>query len=425
MAVTPVEQRVLDAVDPEAIVATVRDLVAIQSVSGQETPAQEHVAGFLRGAGMDVETWDIDLAALSAHPYFSVEFERSEAMGVVGALGARDGPSILLNGHVDVVPPGDVTDWSYPPWSATVADGRIYGRGAVDMKGGLACALHAAKAIADAGAQLRGRLLVTSVMGEEDGGSGTLALLEHGVRADVAVVLEPTNLAVAPAQAGALSFRLTVRGLAAHGALREEGVSAFEKYLPVHRALLDLEARRNAGITNPAFAHLERPFAICVGRVEAGDWPSSEADWLRAEGRYGVSPEEDLDSARAELEQAVTAAAESDPWLRDHPPTVEWVGGQFHPAVIANDHPLVSLLTAAHTHVTGAAPALEGVPYGSDMGKLVPVGQIPTVVYGPGDVRLAHRPDEFVPVEQLVTCTRALVLAALRWTGSAGAATRR
>jgi acetylornithine deacetylase len=412
-----IERRVLGAVDAEAISSTLADLIGIRSLSGDESAAQQHVAAFLRGAGCEVEVWDIDMAALSAHPHFSAEVERRDAVGVVASLGRGDGPSLLLNGHVDVVPPGDPEDWSYPPWSATAAAGRIYGRGAADMKGGMACALHAAKAIADAGVDLAGRLLVAPVVGEEDGGSGTLALLDHGVRADAAVVLEPTALAVAPAQAGALSFRVTVRGLAAHGALREEGVSAFEKYLPVHAALLHLEARRNRGVANPAFAHLERPFAICIGRVEAGDWPSSEADWLRAEGRYGVSPAEDLDSARAELEDAVAQAAAADAWLRDHPPAVEWTGGQFHPAVIANDHPLVDLISGAHADGSGGAPAVEGVPYGSDMGKLVGVGGIPTVVYGPGDVRVAHRPDEFVAVDELVACTRTLVLAALRWAG--------
>jgi acetylornithine deacetylase len=245
----------------------------------------------------------------------------------------------------------------------------------------------------------------------------SLALLEHGVRADLAVIMEPTGLTIAPAQAGALSFRLTVRGLSAHGALRGEGVSAFEKYLPVHAALLELERRRNSNVANPAFAHLALPFAICVGRMEAGDWPSSEADWLRAEGRYGVPPDEDLDSARAQLEEAVAEAAGADPWLREHPPVIEWVGGQFHPAVIPNDHPLVELVADAHADVAGVAPAIEGVPYGSDMGKLVPVGGIPTVVYGPGDVRVAHRPDEFVPIDELITCTKALVLAALRFAG--------
>lgn len=418
MSISDLERRVLQAIDGDALVATVSDLVAVESLSGSETPAQDYVANFMRGAGFDVDMWQIDMQALSRHPYYSAEVERADAYGVVGTIGRGERPSLLLNGHVDVVPAGDPRDWSYPPWSATVSDGRIYGRGAVDMKGGLACALYAAKAIVDAGADLPGRLLVTSVVGEEDGGSGTLATLQHGVRADAAVITEPTCLTVAPAQAGALSFRLTVRGLSAHGATREHGVSAIEKFAPLHRALLDLEERRNRRVANPAFDHLERPFALCIGRLEAGDWPSSEADWLRAEGRYGVAPDEELDVARAQLEDVIAAVADADPWLREHAPSVEWVGGQFHPAVIANDHPLVGLVSAAHADIHGSPPPLRGAPYGSDMGKLVPVGGIPTVIYGPGDVRVAHRPDEFVPIDDLLACTRVLVLTALRFCGS-------
>jgi acetylornithine deacetylase len=398
-------------------VATVCDLVAIRSLSGEETPAQEFTASFLQSCGLLVDVWDIDLESLARHPYYSAEVERTSALGVVGSTGRGSGPTLLLNGHVDVVPTGDLGAWSYPPWSPTVVDQKIYGRGAVDMKGGLVCGMYAAKALMDAGVELAGRLLVTSVIGEEDGGSGTLATLEHGVRADAAIIMEPTSLTVGAAQAGALSFRLTVRGLSAHGATRSEGVSAIEKFAPIHLALRDLEDRRNADVGDPAFAHLRHPFALCIGRIEAGDWPSSEADWLRAEGRYGVAPGEDPDAARAELEDAVAAVAAADPWLRQHPPTVEWVGGQFHPALIANDHPLVDLVSGAHADVTGSKAALRGVPYGSDMGKLVPVGKIPTVVYGPGDVRIAHRPDEFVPIDELVQCTQALALAALRYCG--------
>jgi acetylornithine deacetylase len=408
---------VLERIDRDALVATVCDLVAIRSLSGEETPAQDFTAAFLRDSGMEVDVWDIDLAALTRHPYYSAEVERTSARGVVASMGRGAGPTLLLNGHVDVVPPGDPGDWTHSPWSPTVVDGKIYGRGAVDMKGGLVCGMFAAKALSDAGVDLAGRLLVTSVIGEEDGGSGTLATLEHGVRADAAIIMEPTGLTIAPAQAGALSFRLTVRGMSAHGATREEGVSAIEKFAPIHKALLDLERQRNADVSNPAFSYLNRPFALCIGRLEAGDWPSSEADWLRAEGRYGVAPNEELDAARGALEAAVATAADADPWLREHPPTVEWVGGQFHPAVIPHDHALVDLVSAAHADVSGSTPALRGAPYGSDMGKLVPVGKIPTVIYGPGDVRVAHRPDEYVPIDELVQCTQALVLAALRFCG--------
>lgn len=414
MKVTSSEQRVLEQLDTAALVETARDLVAIQSLSGFETPAQEYVAAFMRQAGFDVDMWEIDLPALSRNPHYSAEVERDEAYGLVGAIGHGDGPSLMLNGHVDVVPAGDVANWSHPPWSGIVEGGRLHGRGSADMKGGLACALHAAKALVDAGVDLPGRLVIASVVGEEDGGSGTLATLVRGVRTDSAIVLEPTGLAVTPVQAGALSFRLTIRGMSAHGALREEGVSAIEKFTPVHGALLELEQRRNADVVDGAFSHLTKPFALCIGRLRAGDWPSSEADWLTAEGRYGLAPDEDPVSARAQLEESVATAAEGDDWLGEHPPIVEWIGGQFDAAAIPSDHPLVTLVSEAHADVRGETPTLEGAPFGSDMGKLVPIGGIPTVLYGPGDVRRAHRPDEYVPIEELEACARVLVLAALR-----------
>jgi acetylornithine deacetylase len=408
------ERAVVDRIDEDALLATLDDLVAVRSVADHESPAQALVADFCEGAGLGVAVWPLDLDALSAHPAYSMEFARDEALGVCATLDGGDGPGLLFDAHVDVVPAGDPRGWSVDPWRLTVADGVAYGRGTCDTKGGLAGVLHALKAIADAGVEPPGPVHLASVVAEEDGGAGTLGLLDRGVRAGGAVVIEPTGLAVAPAQAGALSFRITVPGRAAHGALREEGVSALERFWPIHAALRDLEARRNAVVRDPSFAHLQRPFAICVGRIEAGDWASSEPDWLRAEGRYGIAPDESLDEARAEFTDAVAAAASGDEWLADHPPTVEWWGAQWLPARTPSDAAVVRTMTGAVSAVTGFDPSVEGVPYGADMGLTVGVGGIPSVIFGPGDIRAAHRPDEHVALADLLAGARALAVAALR-----------
>ncbi|MBW3659064.1 MAG: M20/M25/M40 family metallo-hydrolase, partial [Actinobacteria bacterium] len=277
---TELERRVVAAVSEEAVVARASELLAVPSLSGLETPAQELAAEQLARAGMDVDMWDIDVPALSSHPYFSAEVERPDARGVLGWYGAGDGPSLLLNGHVDVVPTGDPRDWTSPPFEPAVRDGRLYGRGACDMKGGLAAAIHAVEALRDAGVELAGRVGISPVIGEEDGGTGSLAVIERGERIDGCVIMEPTRLDVVPANAGALSWRITVRGWSAHGCLREEGVSALEKFASIHRAVLDLERRRNSRDVSPLFAWLDTPFAICGGRIAGGDWPSSEMDWL-------------------------------------------------------------------------------------------------------------------------------------------------
>ena len=431
---TDLERRVVDAVDADALVALTTELVALPTLSGQEVAGQHHVAELLAARGMQVETWEVDVDALSRHPQCSAEVERGTTLGVLattggGASRADGGGHLLVDGHIDVVPTGDPGLWSQPPFAATLRDGRLYGRGTCDMKGGLAAAIHAGEVLRALGVELAGTYAVAPVVGEEDGGCGTLALLEHlrgrGVQPDGCIIPEPTDGAVVPAVAGALSWRIAIRGRSAHGCLREEGVSAIEKLVPVQRAVLDLEAERNrdrgAAITggDDLFGWLERPFAICGGRVQGGDWPSSEADWLTWEGRYGVAPGEDLAAARAQFEDAVAGVAASDDWLAQHPPQVEWWGGQFLPARTDADDPLVRTTLGAARDVRGDTAVLRGMPYGCDMGLTVGVADIPTVVHGPGDIRDAHVPDESVSVADLVAAARTIALSALRFCGTA------
>jgi len=427
-ALSAAEQRALDALDIDGLVAFLQRLVAIPSLDGAESEAQRAVAGWLVDAGLETDVWPIDLDELARHPLFGAEVERTEALGVVGWTGAQaGGRDLMLNGHIDVVPPGAFAAWTTPPWEPAVRDGRLYGRGAADMKGGLCCALFAARAVSDAGVRLRGRLSVASVVGEEDGGTGTLATLLRGHTADGAIVVEPTALAVVPAQAGSLMFRLIVPGFSAHGCVREEGVSAIEKFLPLFTALRQLEAERCGVATgaadlggdprSPLFARYRLPWPVEIGTLRAGDWASSVPDKLVAEGRLGVAIGEEPATARRAFEEALARAAAADPWLVEHPPTVEWWGGRFDSAVTDTSDPLVTAVVGAATSVTGVPPLVEGVTYGADMRLLVNVGGIPTVLFGPGNVRVAHMPDESVPIDQLRAAAEALVLTALRFCG--------
>ena len=421
------ERAALAALDFDGLVALLRELVAIPSLDGDETRAQLRVASWMEGAGLESDVWPIDLGELARHPDWSHEVERDEALGVVGwvgdkaagaaAAGNPAGRDLLLNGHIDVVPAGDETAWTTPPWDPAVRRGRVFGRGAVDMKGGLCCALFAAKAVRDAEVRLRGRLSVASVVGEEDGGTGTLATILRGHSADGAVVVEPTQLHVVPAQAGSVMFRLVVHGLSAHGCVREEGVNAVEKFVPLLAALRRLEEERCGASRQPLFAGYRLPWPIEVGTVRAGDWASSVPDTLVAEGRYGVAVGEDGAAARRAFEAAIARAAAADPWLAKHPPDIEWWGGRFDPAVTEVAHPIVTTVIAAAADIMGSAPPVEGVTYGADMRLLVNVGRIATVLFGPGDVRVAHMPDEHVRLEDLRAAAQALVLTALRFCG--------
>ena len=413
------EKRVLDAIDHDGLLDYLCELISIRSLTGEEEEAQRNVSEKMADICLEVDSWVLDLESLRGHPDFSMEVDREEGTGVVGVYGEdRGGRSLILNGHVDVVPPGDDSNWSYPPWEATIDSGRVYGRGAVDMKGGLSCALFAVKAIRDAGVQLDGKLMIESVVGEEDGGVGTLASVLRGYTADGGVIMEPTELKIAPAQAGALCFRIKVHGQSAHACVREEGVSAIEKFMPIYAALTKLEKDRNSEVDDPLYSRYSLPIPLNLGKIQAGNWPSTVPESLVLEGRYGIGVGEDLDEARRVFEKTLSVTVEADPWLREHRPDMEWWGGQFKPASIPVDDPITLAVDEAYTAITGSKAVYEGVTYGSDMRHLVNVGGTPTVLFGPGDVRTSHRPDEYVSIEDLRTTVDTLTLTALRFCGA-------
>jgi acetylornithine deacetylase len=416
--------RVLSEVDAQLprTVSLLTELVRTPSVSGTdpEQEIQARLARELDGTGLEVDHWQIPLDELVAEPDFpGVEVERREAWGLVGRLpgtapdAASGGATLLLNGHVDVVPIGNPRAWSRPDaFSGDVVGATLYGRGACDMKAGLVAAVAAVQAIRRLGVPLRGDLLLACVPGEEDGGLGTYAMLRRGWRADICVVPEPTGLDLVTANAGALTFRLHVPGRATHASRRTEGVSAIEKFLPVLAALQRLEAERNADV-DPLMARWPLAYPLSIGRVSSGDWASSVPDLLVAEGRFGVALDEPVDSARAALEVAVAEACQADPWLRDHPVTVQWWGGQFASGRLPAGSDLAARMAAAHTAVGGRPQGSWGAPYGSDLRLLNGIGGIPTLHYGPGDALLAHAPDESVPLGDVATATRALAMLAL------------
>ncbi|MDP9416472.1 MAG: ArgE/DapE family deacylase [Actinomycetota bacterium] len=409
--------RAASAIDERELVAILVDLVRIPSVGGSagEVEIQHRLAVDLGRLGAETDLWRIDLDDVLSRPDFpGVEVARDEAWGLVARFpGTGDGPPLMLNAHVDVVPPGDLAAWSQSdPYGASVTADRVLGRGACDMKGGLVAALIAIRALREVGAPLRGDVLLACVPGEEDGGLGTYALLDRGWRADACVVPEPTGLDLVPANAGALTFRLRVRGRATHASRRTEGVSAVDKFWPVWRALERLEQERNVAV-DPLMRRWPLAYPISIGTVTCGDWASTVPDLLVAEGRLGVALDEPVEEARQALSEAVAEACAADSWLREHPVEVEWWGGQFAPGRLPAWSDLLARVRRAHAAVADQEPDVWGAPYGSDLRLLTGLGGIPTLHYGPGDAALAHAPDEAVPIAEVVTAARTLALLAL------------
>ncbi len=394
------------------MVDAVERLVAHPSIGGSpaEVEIQRDLAHLWEHEGLDVTTWTIDPAQCLLDPGFpGMEVDRETGLGVIARwAGTGGGPTMLLLGHTDVVPPGDLHAWSSPPFQPHHVDGRITGRGTADMKAGLVAAWLAVRALRQQGRRLRGDVILAAVSGEEDGGMGTYSLLAQGITADACIIPEPTDLDIVPANGGALTFRLTIRGAATHASRRSEGISAIEKFTLALRALDELEVQRNA-VVDPLMERWSIAYPLAIGTVHAGDWASTVPDLCIAEGRLGVALDESPEQARLALEQAVQGLCAHDPWLREHPIDVQWWGGQFAPGRTDPDHPLVDLVGRAHQSLTGATAQVYGAPYGSDLRLLVAAG-IPTVQYGPGDSRIAHAPNEWVTVGDVVTCAHTLML---------------
>lgn len=414
------ELRVLDALDEDALVTELVDLIRVPSITGSdaESEVQHRSAGQLTRLGFDVDAWKLDLGSLAAHAaYPGTEAARSEGYGVVGVLGPSGTPALVLQGHVDVVPTGDLDQWrDRNPWSGAIVGGAVLGRGACDMKAGVAANLAVARALVDSGVRLEKPFAVHTVVSEEDGGLGAFATMLRGHGGEAAVISEPTSGQVVVANAGALTFRLRVAGQAAHGSTRLSGHSAMDAFWPVYVALAELERERNVR-PDPLFRDNPLPYPISVGTVRAGDWPSSVPDLLVAEGRLGVRLDEDPADARLALERVVAAAGAQDPWLRDHPVEVSWPGGQFASGRLDPAHPLVDEVVASVWAAEGRHASLGAAPYGSDLRLYQHIGGIPTLHYGPGDVRLAHAPRERVDIAELVRTARTLAVLAVRRCG--------
>jgi len=419
-SLTDLERRVLDAVDPQAVVDDLVGMIAVPSVSGadEESEIQHQLAQRVGDLGLDVDLWSMDLPALAAAQAFpGTEADRSEAWGLVATTpGSTGRPALILQGHVDVVPPGARREWSHDPFTPVVGADRVHGRGACDMKAGVAANIAAVAALSGAGIALREPLALHFVIGEEDGGLGAFGTLARGHDGAACLITEPTSGTLTTANAGALTFSVRVPGRATHASTAYEGSSAIDSYVAIHTGLARLQRRRNA-IVDPLMQEYLVPYPISVGTLRAGDWASSVPDELVAEGRLGVRLDEDPADARRELEEQVARIAAKHPFLRDHPPVVTWSGGQYASGrSTALD--LGGVVRDAHADATRRPRLRErGAPYGSDL-RLYEAAGIPTVHYGPGDVRLAHGPRESVAISEVLAVTRTLVLTILRVCGT-------
>ncbi|WP_026699594.1 peptidase [Salibacterium aidingense] len=387
------------------------------SVAGKEEGVQQLIADRLKQAGLEVDTWELSYHELSQSSFFnSTRKDFAGSPNVVGVWkGSGGGPSLILNGHVDVVPEGERSQWDEEPFSGTIKDGKVYGRGTTDMKGGNLSALIALEALIQNGIPLKGDVIFQSVVEEESGGSGTLSCIQRGYTADAAIIPEPSQLRIFPKQQGSVWFRVTVHGISAHGGTRYEGVNAVEKGWHTYREIQALEKRRNDRITEPLYDNNPIPIPINIGKFSGGYFPSAVPDKVTIEGRMGIAPGETIEAAQEEFEEMLRGLPDVDDWFTDHPAEVEWFGLRLPPGDCPLDHDVIKYLSRHHETIVGEKPDIAGSTWGTDGGLLTQAGGIPSVIFGPGTTSMCHFANEFIEVDNIFTTAEILALTIADW----------
>jgi acetylornithine deacetylase len=401
----------------DEIISFVQRLVQTPSLANEEGSVQKLIFDKLQSLNLQSETIPVKFKDIKDHPAFNDDgFSPDSRINVIGQWNSnKKGKSLILNGHVDVVPTGPEKLWTESPWSGVIKNDRIYGRGSCDMKAGLASGIFAVQVLKSIGFEPSGNIMIQSVIGEESGGCGTLTNIVKGYTADAAVILEPTSLKLCPIQSGALTFRLIIPGKATHAAMRWDGVSAIEKFNLVSQSIIEFEKKRHSSFSVEYYESPERVAPINIGTIKGGEWHSTVPESVIAEGRLGVFPGESVSDARMAFSKHLKKVSDSDLWLKENPPILEWFEGQFESGKTDVEHSIINNLKMAYKEVNNSSAKIEGVTYGSDLRLFTNHADIPAVLFGPGDVRLAHSANENVKIEEVLTCIKIISNLIINW----------
>lgn len=417
----------------DELVAFLSELVAARSLPGEEGPAQSVMAGTFEEFGLDVDTWEPDVEALRDHPAFfeTTPFEEYgyEGRENVAATdpGSSHGRSLAFSGHVDVVPPDPIDAWEHDPWETHLDDGRLYGRGTFDMKGGIAAFVAAYDALRELGVELRGDLTLQTTIEEEAGGiGGVLSALERGYRPDAAIIPEPSGVpTIGVASAGVMYFRVTVPGKPAHTAYKFLGVDAVGKGYEIYEALEALHEERNERIDDYEPSINQYPEAegsttnLSLTDISVpGSWTSTVPGEVVMEYRIGWPPSagQTREDVRVEVTETIERVAENDDWLAEHPPEIEWFGWSTDPHEIDYDSDFFELVRTETERVTGGEVDYRGGLGGNDERFYNRYYDIPCPSVGPSGGN-GHGTDEYVDVDSLVDTAQVLALTAMEWCG--------
>jgi acetylornithine deacetylase len=398
----------------DELTALVEDLVRFPSTLGNERPAQEFVAEHLAASGLTTELWELD-EAIKQQPNAGESDVPFAGRPNVSAYreGTGGGKSLILNGHIDVVSAEPVELWESDPYQPTRRGDRLYGRGAWDMKSGVAMNLILARLISELDIPLKGSLTVQSVIEEECTGNGALAAALRD-RADAALITESTGQTWTHAHVGVMWFKIAITGKTWHAMQAWAGVNAIEKAMPIIAALKELDAELNRE-QHPLFTGIEHPINLNVGVITGGDWPSTVPGHCELGCRVSMYPGVTVASMRARIEAAVASVAASDPWLNAHPPVVTYYGFGSEGSTVALDHPLSLGIARWHEAITGA-PIDFRIGTGINDSRYFNLSGVPCGCYGALGAN-AHGANEWLDVISLAPTLKVVAASVLDWCG--------
>ena len=415
-------RQILDAVAGgfESQLGFTMDLMRQPSVRGQESGAQALMYAALESRGYQMDRWAIDIDEIEAHPGFSpVKVDYSNAINVVGThVPVQNlGRSLILNGHIDVVPTGPLDMWTRPPFEPSIEGDWLYGRGGADMKAGLCANIFALDALRSLDMQPSSDVFLQSVTEEECTGNGALSALVRGYRADAALIPEPEEDMLVRANVGVIWFQVHVRGRPVHVREAGEGANAIEAAYRLIGSLKELESEWNARRGDFRYLEdLDHPINFNVGKIAGGDWASSVPAWCTLDVRAAIYPGVDPRDAAREIEACLELSSREDPFLSDNPPTVEYNGFFSRGYVLEEGSDAEKVLSQAHAVSFGSSLESFVTPGYLDGRVFVLYDDCPCLVYGPVSKDI-HAFDERVSLASLQRITGTIALFIANWCG--------
>ena len=413
------EKKIIDTVGllADDIVDFTCRLVAEPSTLGCEATVVEVMKAELEHLSLAPQLVPIDPETMSRHPGFApVPWEYKDKNNIVAVREAdgTGGSSVLFNGHLDVVSAGPAHYWDTDPFLPTIRNGKIYGRGAGDMKSGVAAMTYAVHAVKKAGFGLKAPVTVEGVIEEECTGNGALACLHAGYDADAVLIPEPFGPTILTQQVGVLWFKVTVQGKPVHVLKAPAGINAIEKSCVLIEALRKLEAELNESEVPPAYQGLSHPLNFNIGIFRGGEWPSTVPADAKLHCRLSYFPGVAYETIRHRIVKNIEGAAKNDPWLRENPPKVEFYGFRSDGHSVPKDLPAFVSLNDCHRTLTGQDAEEYVSTCTTDLRAFQFFGKGQSTCYGPvGDN--FHGTNEWVDIKSIVQVAKVYALFLARW----------